>query len=553
MVVGLPRKIRKYFGLSGVAFATWIHGGPATPETVQPSAVAIDFICRAEHRAPVTGPRRLSIESGMGSGGFAVRTSDAEAQAWFDYGLRLFHAFYHNDAKLAFDKAAERDPNCSMCLWGQALSRGATQNYDVTADEQKSALDYAKKAQEAAATPLETLLAAGLIARYSADQDAKAETKFAESLEAAQALDPEAVDISLIAAEAHLTAARRGEGAAASRAVAIVAPILARDPDNTAAIHYYIHATAWTGQSAQAARYAERLPDLAPKASHLVHMAGHTYFSLGRYEDAALVNARALLVDAEHAEATGLAGPLGTPVYYGHNLLLGLEGAMLAGDRALAVKFAHDADVAFDETLHDARVEALRYTYIALARFSPDDMLQIPMQSTGLLALMQRYARGEAFAAKRDIASLRQEERTLQAKIDRRPKVWTNDTTLPLIADTVLDGRIAMLSGDPNEAARLFRSAAALQEAHSCCDEVPPWWYPVRRSLAAADFEAGRYREAARAARASLQQRPRDGLALLVLSRAEARLGHIESARQHRDEAAKAWLGDLDKVDMATI
>ena len=46
---------------------------------------------------------------------------------------------------------------------------------------------------------------------------------------------------------------------------------------------------------------------------------------------------------------------------------------------------------------------------------------------------------------------------------------------------------------------------------------------------------------------------PRDGLALVVLSRAEERLGHIDSARQHRDEAKKAWLGDIDKIDLATI
>ena len=556
MLVWLMQTIRRSFGRSIVAFAAWISGGlaqPALPESLQPSAMAIDYICRAEHRAPVAGPKRLSIESGMGSGGFAVRTSDPEAQAWFDYGLQLFHAFYHDDSKLAFDRAVERDPQCSMCLWGQALSRGATQNYDVSADDQKSALDDARKAQAAAVTELEKTVSAALIARYSAKQDPKAETDFAAALEAAQALDPQAADISLIAAEALLTAARRGNPEAASHAVAILEPILARDPDNTAAIHYYIHATAWTGQSAQAEPYAERLADLAPKASHLVHMAGHAFFPLGRYEDAAVANARALLVDAEHAAATGLAGPLGTPGYYGHNLAFGLDAALMAGDAELAVKFAHDADVAFIDRPRENSEEVLRYADVALARFTPDEMLRVPTHGTGLLDLMQHYARGEAFAVQRDVASLKLEERALRAKIQHRPKIWTDETTLPLIADTVLEGRIAMLSGDPKRAARIFGKAAALQEAHNCCSEPPPWWYPVRRSLAAAYFEAGRYSEAAREARASLQHSPRDGLALLILSRAEERLGDTESARQHRDEAAKAWLGDIDKIDIATI
>ena len=553
MIVWLRQTMRRPFALTILAFAAWIQGGLAQPAALEPSAAAIDYICRAEHRAPVAGPKRLSIESGMGSGGFAIRTSDPEAQAWFDYGLQLFHAFYHNDAKLAFDKAVERDPHCSMCLWGQALSRGSTQNYNVSADDQKTALDDARKAQVAAATPLEQLLSAALVARYSAKQDAKAETNFAAALEAAQALDPAAMDISLVAAEALLTAATRGEPDAGARAVAILEPILARDPDNTGAIHYYIHATAWTGQSAQAERYAERLAELAPKASHLVHMAGHVFFVLGRYEDAALANARALLADAEHAAATGLAGPLGKPGYYGHNLAFGLEAAVMAGDAALAVKFAHDADVAFDDTLRESRTAALRYAYVALARFTPDDMLRVPAQTAGFDDLMRRYARGEAFAVQRNLASLTLEERALRAKITRRPKVWTEETTLPLVADTVLEGRIAMLGGDPQKAARIFTKAARLQEAHNWFTEPPPWWYPVRRSLAAAYFEAGRYAEAAREARASLQQSPRDGLALLVLSRAEERLGDTESARQHRDDAARAWLGDIDKIDIATI
>ena len=536
-----------------VAWLSAALAQPAMSASPEQSAKAIEFICGAEHRAPVTGPRRLSIEDGMGSGGFAIRTGDPEAQAWFDYGLKLFHAFYHDDAKLAFDKSVEHDPRCSMCIWGQALSRGPTQNYDVSRADLKSALNYARQAQAAAVTPLEKILSGAMVARYSTKQTPKAETAFADALETAQPLDPAAVDISLIAAEALLTAARRGESDAAPRAVAMLEPILAREPDNTAAIHYYIHALARTGQSDRGERYAERLADLAPKASHLVHMAGHSFFVLGRYEDAAVANAHALLVDAEHAEATGLAGPLGTPGYYGHNLMFGLSGALMAGDAELALKFAHDAEIAFDDTQGDSRVDALRHAYVALARLAPDEMLRVPPQNSGFLSLMRRYARGEAFALKHDVASLKVEERALRAKIGRPPKDWTTETTLLRIADKVLEGRIAMLSGDPNKAIRIFRQAVNLQEKHTWGNDPPEWWYPVKRSLAAAYFEAGRYDEAANEARASLKHLPQDGLALLVLSLAEERLGQTESAQQHRDEAAKAWLGDIGRVDIATI
>ena len=71
-------------------------------------------------------------------------------QAWFDYGIKLYHAFYHDDAKLAFDKAVVADPHCAMCLWGQALSRGPVMNFDVDETNIKAGLEIARHAQAVA-------------------------------------------------------------------------------------------------------------------------------------------------------------------------------------------------------------------------------------------------------------------------------------------------------------------------------------------------------------------------------------------------------------------
>jgi predicted Zn-dependent protease len=78
--------------------------------------------------------------------------------------------------------------------------------------------------------------------------------------------------------------------------------------------------------------------------------------------------------------------------------------------------------------------------------------------------------------------------------------------------------------------------------------DPPPWWYPVRRSTAAAYLKAGRYADAEREARTSLDDWPKDALALRVLSQAEARLGKREAARGHLAQARRAWEGDLATV-----
>ena len=84
---------------------------------------------------------------GVGTGGFAIATSKPEAQAWFDYGMKLAHAFYHDDAKAAFKRARTIDPACAMCAWGEAWAAGPTLNFDIDTDEAKAAAALAGQAR----------------------------------------------------------------------------------------------------------------------------------------------------------------------------------------------------------------------------------------------------------------------------------------------------------------------------------------------------------------------------------------------------------------------
>src|SRR5690242_13696046 len=62
--------------------------------------LAIGAICRVEaHNETPGGNPHLVIEDGMGVGGFPIAAANRKAQAWFNYGIKLFHAFYHEDTK----------------------------------------------------------------------------------------------------------------------------------------------------------------------------------------------------------------------------------------------------------------------------------------------------------------------------------------------------------------------------------------------------------------------------------------------------------------------
>jgi tetratricopeptide (TPR) repeat protein len=538
--------------LSAVAASTfvWLLAWPtlATDKEADKTDFAIFAICRAGQHVEVPGGnQKIAIETGMGSGGFTIATTSAPAQAWFDYGIKLFHAFYHDDAKRAFDKAVAADPNCAMCLWGQALSHGPTANFDVSADELKIALEDAQKSLAAARNGREKLLAAALVRRYSRAQDIAAERDFAADLMKAEASGRYTPDIRLIAAEVLLTAHRRGDNDTPAQAMAIIEPILRKDPVNTGAIHYYIHSTEFARQPALALAYAEKLSALAPKASHLVHMAAHTFLRVGRYEDAAAINASALRVDADHLTDTGTPGLPSVASYYGHNLSFGMAGAVMSGDRALALKFADHVHRAYPENdfAKDGMVYEEWRRFIIYARYDPQRMLSLPVPPADSpdTRSLYHYARGEAFAVLHDAGGL-----------SREAALVTGEGPASVVARGVLAGRLAMLEGRYAQAAQAFEAAATKQDTLLTSGfDPPPWWYPVRRSAAAALLLDGQFAKAADVATRSLKDWPADPLALLVLSRAEDALGRAADARHDDAQAIGNWEGDLAKVDVAVI
>jgi len=537
--------------------------------------LGVGYICGAEQVSHSPGVAAAAVMlSGVGNGVSQADTANREAEAWFTEGLNLYHAFNHNEARDAFAKAAALDPDCALCEWGVALGLGGTLNYGVSAQEAAEALTHAQRAAKLVKPGDERAkgLIDALLVRY--DKGVSNESAFAKAMDALARRYPTDDTVANVTAEALMIPGRGGDAANVARAEDIIRGVLARHPDDTAAIHYYIHASEFAGHPGEALPYAHRLAGLAPGASHLVHMAAHTLMHVGEYENVALVDAQALKVDADVEAKLGYSGPLSAQMYYLHNYTFGLAGALMAGDGRLAVKYADHAGVAFPAGRDDFRVAiptgvtrsegpAERRTtadaraLVAYGRYAPDRALALTDAPGDKLIVKtyRHYARGEAYAARGDAAGVQREAdalKALWAQADKDKEFGT--VNIALIGSQVLAGRAALMSGDPAKAVQSFASAAALQEkAYPVAKafDPPPWWYPVRRSLAYADLAAGKPADAAREAKASLKDWPDDALALRVLGQAEARLGDAMAAKAHAEAARKAWRGDLAKTPLA--
>jgi tetratricopeptide (TPR) repeat protein len=484
-------------------------------------------------------PKVPTLLEGYGSGGFAITTAVPQAQAFFANGMELGAAFAHSAAGAAMEHAVALDPQCAMCKWGQALVEGPTINYGKDKAERKPLYALAREAEVMAVrggTSKERELTAALVERYRPGSPAKRDAAYAKAMLAVQAQFPADNEIAVLTADALMVdsfnAFAKGEDfdrAEVARAAALLEGVLARDPDHTPAIHFYIHAQEALGEPRKAEPYADKLANLAPNASHLVHMPSHTWYWLGRYEEAARTNLRAVEIGKANAARLGLPAPdgvWGLP-YHSHNVIYGLGGALMAGDETIGLELARPlVEIAAKREDGGPTMQLMAALgYETVARFDPKSVAALPEPKLPYLKAAWHYARGEAAATAGDAAALRAEMEAIPPTIAKPKKKDSKAPEQMLgVMRAILAGRLAMLGGDPKAAAEHFRAAADLEETPEFNDftDPPAFWYPVRRDVAAALLAAGDARGAREAAEASLRLRMKDPVAEALLAKANA-------------------------------
>lgn len=494
-------------------------------------------VAAAQHMAhdDTAAPKTPMLMEGYGTGGFKITTSNPMAQAYFTNGMQLAHAFAHKAAIEAMTEAARLDPKCAMCLWGQAWASGPTINYGKSEDEIAKLSDMADKAADLAktnGTDRERALIHALQLRYkNGGGGKKGDLNFARSMAALASQYPDDSEVAIIAADAWLMAPAVGDEENklnAELAMPLVQRVLQKNPNDTGAIHFYIHSTEIAGVPALAEPYADRLAMLAPKASHLVHMPSHTYYWVGRYEDAARANMRAVEIGMDNAKRLGLPAPdgvWGLP-YHEHNVTFGLGGALEAGDSKIALKLGRPLVAKAQARTSGAPFVQVIATngYLAMAQFAPaTEIMALPEPKLTVLQAAWHYARGEAFARTNDADGVRREAAAIKTPSG---EVSADDGSLQArsftqIARNVLAGRAAMIEKRPAEAAIAFAEAAELQESkdYSALSDPPAWGFPIRRDLATALLAEGDTAGARRELAAALSYRPRDPGSLALLAK----------------------------------
>ena len=495
-----------------------------------------------------------------------VGTRVPEAQRYFDQGLRMVYGFNHEAAGRAFAEAARLDPQCAMCVWGQALVLGPNINLPMDPSLAKDATALASRAAALAASarPADRALIQALQARYvdpAPDDRSALDRAYADALARVVEQFPEDDDAATLYAEALMDlspwAYWAADGTPAEhtpRLVGELERVLARNPRHIGAMHYYIHATEASPTPERALPYADALAALAPGSGHLVHMPAHTYIRVGRYHDATLTNFAATTADKDFlAVCRGSNGayPLG---YVPHNWHFATMTTGLTGSRTLALQAAgQTAQRADRAAMGDAPMQFMQQFVVApwftqvrfgdwdaiLADASPPPALPYP-------TAIRHFARGLAHARKGALDQAAREAQALHA-IALDPAMAqvsffdiNNAAAVLRVADALLRGELLRAQGRQDAAIAALREAAIAEDALAY-NEPADWPLPVRPYLGAALLEAGDAGAAAEVFAQDLKTYPHNGWSLFGLAQAQQKLGQADAARETTRRQAVAW------------
>src|SRR5882672_822776 len=494
-----------------------------------------------DHPAHTQG-KPATLMQGYGDLHHPVSTDNAQAQQFFDQGLRQIYAFNHDEAARSFQRAADLDRKLAMAYWGVAEAVGPNYNDPASDDRFAAAHTAIQKGVDlsGSASPAEQAYIKAMALRFPADPKAdrrQAAEAYHGAMREVVKQFPDDLDAATLFAESGMNLHPWGlwtvdgtprEGT--EEIVATLESVIKRDPNHLGAIHYYIHSVEASKSPERALAGANRLAAMAPAAGHIVHMPAHVYIRTGDYAAAVKTNQDAAAVDQAYIKASGAQGiyPL---MYYSHNLHFIAMCAAMNGDY-LEAKKAADMLAAHVGSSVKAMPPLEGFMTIPMAvnvRFHKWDAIlasKAPDPEMKTATVFWHFARGMAYAGKGKASDAEAEYKIVSDAEKATPEdvifampINNKAKDIMKIAENVLGAQIALAKKDSGGAVSLLRDAVTIQDTLKY-GEPPDWFFPVRESLGGVLLMSGDSKGAEQVFREDLEKNPRNPRSLFGLHQA---------------------------------
>lgn len=501
-----------------------------------------------------------------------ISTGNAEAQQFFDQGLRFAWGFYFPESIASYQEASRLAPDHPMPYWGIAHAAGPNPNsrYAQMPDDPQGAGLAAIEAALARinrATPMEAALINALYVFYDAksipDPRERDRAYLAEMRKLNQQY-PDDPDVAALYAGSFMSIRRwdywdkngdaKGETLAVAKALEHV--INTGDP-HPGVYHLHIHLIEASLEPERAMVSADALEATLPIGGHVVHMPAHIFVRVGDYQRAIDNNLRSLAVDKEFAQHWGDIPlpnigtyPLSHKIHAGHALDFVRYAATMQGSSELAIKSAKQMAEAMSQhgTPMGRMQKRVAAPWVTLKIFGKwDELLAIePLKhSTPYLTGILAYVKGSAHVAKGQFDEAAEKLSEIH-RIAASPDVSVNragataTAELLALAAHALEGEMKMAQGDLDGAIAAFEKGVALEDTNNYT-EPPDWPQSMRLYLGAALLKAGRAADAEAVFRRDLRWHQNNGWSLFGLTQALEAQGKSEEARSKKDAWAEVW------------
>lgn len=258
------------------------------------------------------GQNRLDAYSSERIGEISFGTSCSFAtEEQFDRGIALLHSFEYDKAARRFHEVQQRDPECAIAYWGEAMALYHQLWSPPSDNDLAQGWQIAQKASSAVKKTAREEGYIEAIATYfkpgnqSSDERAAAYSQSMEKLHGDWPSDEEATvfyALSLLAIESPSDSSL----VYAKNAASILNRVLVQHPDHPGALHYLIHACDNPGMAERGLSAAKRYASIAPSSPHAQHMPSHIFARLGMWQEDIASNLESLAAaekDASGSEA----------------------------------------------------------------------------------------------------------------------------------------------------------------------------------------------------------------------------------------------------------
>ena len=509
-----------------------------------------------------------------GSGTYSrpISTDSAEAQAFFDQGLRMAWSFYFPESMASYQEASRHDPDHPMPYFGLAHAAGPNPNSRYAGlpdDPQGAGLEAIRNALERInnGTERERDMVNALFVLYNKDaiaDDRERDQAFLGAMRELHHKYPDDADIAAMFGEAYMNTTRwdywepdgspRG-GTAEARAAFEAA--MAVEHDHPGANHLYIHLMEASNEPELAMPSAQKLEGIVPISGHMVHMPGHIYLRVGEYEKAIDINERSQIVDQQLAEIWGNTNfpmigtyALSHKSHAPHALDFVRYANMLQGNYAASSEAAQRGAASVGPVPQNVnRGEKLvAHSWVVDKIFGKWNRILEGEQShsgTPYLDGMWSYVLGSAYAASGQYDKAESELANIQAQavadgVDDTGVRPTPASHVLGLAVHALRGEIAEARGDLDSAIAHYQAAVEMQDANNYT-EPPDWSQSMRLFLGAAMLSAGRAEDAEAVYRKDLEWNRQNGWSTFGLAQALEAQGKTQEVIIVRRQFESLW------------